>query len=195
MSLPDYSGGGGPRPEDPRFADAGVLPEDESPRELAGLHALCQAIAAHPALVNVSFFNCGLGPLGGRLVLEAVRENPRLLRVQVSPTDGVALEDVAAIFEAVTAHEAAIAQRLADEAAAAEVAKVKTDDRHELRAALVETAYTAWSNAEADFRVAIELDKQAAADAAEAMARHFRLQKMKEAVELQKQKEGEKKKK
>lgn len=188
-------GGGGPRAADPRFADAGVLPEDESPRVLTGLHALCRAIAVHPALVSVSLFNCGLGPLGGRFVLDAARENPRLLRVQVSPTDGVALEDVAAIYEAVTANGTALAARAAAEAAAAETAKEKVDDREELRAALVETAYTAWSNAEADFRVALELDKQAADDAAEDLARHFRVQKMREAMELQKQKDGEKKKK
>ena len=63
----------------------------------AGVEAMAEALKTNTTLNTLSLFQTGLGAHGGKLFREALEENDTLLRLQLSNTDGIKIDDLAFI--------------------------------------------------------------------------------------------------
>ncbi len=103
--------------------------------DLTGVAALAEALKGNATLASLNLFQTGLTRRGGGLLREGVEGSGGLVALQVSPHDGVADEDLAAMVAHLRANgargaeaaaagkrERAAARRVAAEAAAAKAA-------------------------------------------------------------------------
>ena len=156
----------------------------------AGVAALAGAVAGHAALQSLNLFDTRLGAEGGRALAAAVAANTTLLSVQLSPFDGVADGDLAAVEAGVArnraAAEAARAAVLA--AAGAElVARASSAAVEEVRGAAEGEAE--WSAADMERRAKARQDAEISRLKREALERTKREQEYKEYVFAKEEKE------
>jgi hypothetical protein len=78
-----------------------------------GVEAMGHSLAMNSTLTSLSVFSCGLREAGGRALATGVESNSSLLRLQVSPVDGVAVEDAVTMRSALRRNQAHLRERLA----------------------------------------------------------------------------------
>jgi hypothetical protein len=121
--------------------------------ESAGFDALAAALEKNSSLTSLSLFRCSMGEDGGRALAAGIEGNHSLLRVQVSPIDGIDLADAVAIRSALKRNQTMLSDRLAAERL--DRARARKDEADKAATASAELATRreeAWIKAQKDAR-------------------------------------------
>ena len=83
---------------------------DKDKSNLDGIRRIAEALAVNETLLSLNLWGCGIGAEGGAILRRGVEKNSTLLQLQLSPTDGIDVEDLRIITECLKVGHAPLAR-------------------------------------------------------------------------------------